>query len=79
MLKLLKDVETVFVSIVKNDEVLQDNMSLINQLENQSQQNVLLPKITSEDDIYKVGSLAVAKAIHDHTNPFLPYYLNLFP
>ena len=67
------------MSIVKNDEVLMDNMSLINQIENQSQQNVLLPKIAHEDDIYKVGSLAIAKAVHDKTNPFLPFYLNLFP
>ena len=33
----------------------------------------------SEDDIYKLGSLAAIKAIHDPNNPFLPYNLNMFP
>mgnify|MGYP007004940433 CR=1 FL=1 len=39
----------------------------------------MLPKISSEDDIYKVGSLAIIKAIHDPNNPFLPFNLNIFP
>lgn len=29
--------------------------------------------------MYWIGSLAAAKAVHDSSNPFLPYYLNLFP
>ena len=40
---------------------------------------MLIPKINSEDDIYKLGSLAAIKAIHDPNNPFLPYNLNMFP
>lgn len=38
-----------------------------------------LPEITKETDVYKVGSVAAVKAIHDTANPFLPYYLNMFP
>lgn len=38
-----------------------------------------LPAITSEDDVYKIGTLCQAKAIQDKTNAFTPYMLNLFP
>lgn len=30
-------------------------------------------------DVYKVGSVAAVKAVHDTSNPFLPYYMNMFP
>lgn len=38
-----------------------------------------LPKITSENDIYRIGTLCTAKAIHDTQNSYSPYMLNLFP
>lgn len=38
-----------------------------------------LPKIASENDIYKIGTLCTAKAIHDLQNPYSPFILNLFP
>lgn len=38
-----------------------------------------LPKIQSLDDVYDIGVLCEARAIHDETNPMMPYVLNLFP
>ena len=40
---------------------------------------MMIPKIKDADDIYRVGSIAAIKAIHDPNNPFLPYNLNMFP
>ena len=39
----------------------------------------MLPEISAEGDVYRIGSLAAIRAIHDKANPFLPYQLNLFP
>jgi hypothetical protein len=39
----------------------------------------MMPNIKEESDIYHVGSLAGIKAVHDSSNPFLPYFLNVFP
>ena len=75
----MKDIETVFVSVVQNDELLKENLSLVEQMDSSSNASTQLPKITSPDDVYKVGALAQIKAIHDSANPFLPYYLNIFP
>jgi len=38
-----------------------------------------MPDIKEESDVYRVGSLAKIKTVHDSSNPFLPYYINLFP
>lgn len=37
-----------------------------------------LTPITSEDDIYRVGTLCKANAIYDKQNPVSPYALNLY-
>mmetsp|Transcript_17566 Transcript_17566/g.23731 ORF Transcript_17566/g.23731 Transcript_17566/m.23731 type:complete len:91 (+) Transcript_17566:303-575(+) len=79
--EILKDVEKVFVSVVRNEEVFAAGGSLLQQLDAASaaQQSTSLPEISHEDDVYRVGSLAAIRAIHDKVNPFLPYYLNMFP
>lgn len=38
-----------------------------------------LPKVKSENDIYRVGTICTSKAIHDAQNAFSPFILNLYP
>lgn len=79
---LLKETETVFASIVKNDAILKNNSNdLMGQLQKQvlRMPDVGLPRIKSEADIYTVGTICQSKAIQDAQNPFSPYMLNLFP
>jgi len=35
--------------------------------------------VKSSDDVFEIGTLCQAKAIHDQNNPFSPFMLNLFP
>jgi len=69
----------VFVSVVCNEDVLAQSQSLLHQLDPSLQQSQSLPEITEEGHVFRVGSLATVKAVHDKANPFLPYYLTLFP
>ena len=39
----------------------------------------MMPEISKEGDVYRVGSLAKIRAFYDRENPFLPYYMNMFP
>ena len=64
---LLKDVETVFASVVSNDSVLKQDKDLMQQLQMHVGKlpSLGLPKIKKESDIYKVGSICQSKVIHD--------------
>ena len=72
----------VFASVVKNDEILKKGIDVMNahlDLGQEKTSDFTLPKITSLDDVYDIGVLCEARAIHDETNPMMPYILNLFP
>jgi len=78
--KIIKEHDTVFASVVKNDKVLaKPKGDLRSELENETGavSHLGLPKITHESDIYSVGTLCHAKAIYDANNPFSPYLLNI--
>ena len=77
----LKHVNDVFATVVKNDKLLEPDNGLMEQLMAQSGRRLSqgLPEITHANDIYSIGSLCSAKAIHDKHNAFSPYLLNLYP
>ena len=79
----LKDTHTVFASIVKNDQILKDQTDALALMQAaiglKTPPYRGLPQITSDTDIYKIGTLCTAKAIHDKQNPYSPFVLNLFP
>ncbi len=58
--KELKNIETVFASIVKNDDLLRESQDLVQVLQ-KGQQPRGLPQIKSIDDIYRIGVLCQAQ------------------
>jgi len=64
----LKDIETVFATVVKNDKILMsggdDIMAQIEQAASKHHYTGL-PQIKSIDDIYSIGSICEARLIED--------------
>lgn len=69
---MLKDVDTVFATVVKNDKVLKEDRDIMAQLElaMKHHQTPGLPPVKSIEDIYSVGSICEARIVEDKHNPF---------
>lgn len=69
--KELKNVDMVFATVVKNDDLLRETQDIIQALQAGGQPRGL-PRIKSLDDVYKVGVICQAKATEEKQNPFAP-------
>lgn len=65
--------------MVSNDNLLpkKTRKDPLQQIQAPDEASLGLPQISKEEDIYHVGSLCLAKVIHDKKNPFFPFALTL--
>jgi len=72
----------VFASVVKDDGKFKNDLKKFQAMADPAQdqyQDFKMPRITSLDDIYDVGTLCEARASKDEGNAFMPFVLNIFP
>jgi hypothetical protein len=62
---MIRDTDHVFSSVIRNDELLQDESDLMSQFGHRKMPKLGLTDFHSDEDVYHVGSICKAKAVHD--------------
>ena len=64
-LQQLKDVSQVFATVIKNDDILAKEQSLLQSIQNDMGVPSGLPKISDANDVYHIGAVAHAVVKED--------------